>query len=92
MTISLHRQLASVLMLFAFVFIVSPPAFANGSKLSEPSNWAGFYIGGNAGYGFTDVDNLSLDLDGFAGGGHAGFNFVSGNIVYGLEGDISCGW
>jgi len=29
-----------------------------------------------------------FDVDGFLGGAHAGFNWQSGNIVYGVEGDI----
>ena len=66
-------------------------------------NWAGFYLGGNIGYGagrsHTDGEfstNGSLlrpfaknhaDIDGLVGGGQAGFNWQGGSFVAGIEGD-----
>ncbi len=70
-------------------------------------NWTGFYIGGNAGYGWGRVKpgtvsfydpidtlagtlaGLNSDTSGFIGGGQAGYNFQSGNFVFGLEADFS---
>jgi outer membrane immunogenic protein len=58
-------------------------------------NWSGFYIGGHAGYLFSDLEwsfpgtTTSHDLDGFVGGGHVGFNWQSGNFVFGIEGAVS---
>lgn len=63
-------------------------------------NWAGFYIGADAGYAWGransfDVDNyngaprsLGYNVDGFTGNLNAGYNFQSGALVYGLEAEI----
>ena len=66
-----------------------------------PSNWAGFYLGGNIGGGigrdrtaftFTAVgastELFNLSPDGFIGGAQAGYNWQAGNWVFGLEADI----
>ena len=55
------------------------------------TTWTGFYVGLNAGYGWTNVgiDNgPSSDLNGFVGGGQVGYNWQSGNWVLGVEGDF----
>ncbi|MEP9354737.1 outer membrane protein [Xanthobacter sp. KR7-65] len=59
-------------------------------------SWTGFYIGGNAGYGWgTGEDALGvagIDPKGAFGGGQLGFNYQFGNnIVAGLEADIQGG-
>jgi outer membrane immunogenic protein len=67
-------------------------------------NWSGFYIGGNLGYswGRSSTDafigstagatlataSRSADLDGWLGGFQLGFNWQSGNTVWGFEADI----
>ncbi len=58
--------------------------------------WTGLYIGAQAGYGFGDGrlvnpfgDSGRFDIDGFVGGGTLGYNLQSGQIVWGLETDIS---
>lgn len=59
--------------------------------------WTGLYIGAQAGYGWgtsrlTDANGITtgnFDTDGFVGGGTLGYNFQSGQIVWGLETDIS---
>jgi outer membrane immunogenic protein len=65
------------------------------------SNWTGYYVGLDAGYGWdkapiNDVfgdplKNVAPDLSsrGFVGGAHAGYNQQAGSIVYGIEGDLS---
>jgi outer membrane immunogenic protein len=51
-------------------------------------NWTGFYIGGNAGYGWGDSDNLAPS--GWSGGGQVGYNWqYAPNWVFGLEADLS---
>ncbi len=64
------------------------------------ANWAGFYAGGNGGSGIArdatthtvagGALNNSFDLAprGYNGGLQAGYNWQSGNIVYGVETDI----
>ena len=56
-------------------------------------NWTGFYIGGHVGYGWSErcltVDGFGEvgcnDGSGILGGGQAGFNFQTGNFVFGVE-------
>ncbi|MCU4180963.1 porin family protein [Bosea sp. BH3] len=59
--------------------------------------WTGFYVGGNAGYGWGNVNagnvfngrTVSIgDMDGFVGGGQVGYNYQMGQFVLGLEADI----
>ncbi len=88
---------------------VRPGALSDGKFSSKDAvntgaatNFAGFYLGGNAGYSQTDVggqfdawgdvptaDFASFDLNSANGGIQAGFNFQSGAIVYGIEADYS---
>jgi outer membrane immunogenic protein len=64
-------------------------------------SWAGFYLGGDIGGvwgrdvvsptiadGGTFPRSNTLSSSGLFGGGTLGYNFQSGNIVYGLEGDL----
>lgn len=60
-------------------------------------DWNGLYIGGHAGYlwGEADISEEGSvigggDFDGFVGGVVGGWNFQSGNWVFGVEGDF--GW
>ncbi len=68
-------------------------------------NWSGFYFGGTAG-ALIQGGTLNLTKEGieddaatdphlkgtdFFGGALAGYNFQSGGLVYGLEGDIGFG-
>ncbi len=62
--------------------VYMPPAFS----------WTGFYVGGNAGYGWGNVNANGFanvgDLDGFVGGGQIGYNYQMGQFVLGLEADL----
>jgi outer membrane immunogenic protein len=71
---------------------IPPPAFS----------WAGPYLGVTAGFanGFHSYDDLAGAFlgypglannqnTGFAGGGTIGYNLQAGNLVYGLEADLS---
>ncbi|RYE35240.1 MAG: porin family protein [Hyphomicrobiales bacterium] len=55
-------------------------------------SWTGFYVGGNAGYGWGNVNANGFanvgDLDGFVGGGQVGYNYQMGQFVLGLEADL----
>ncbi len=68
------------------------------TTITAPQNtandWSGFYIGAFAAYGTAginhDYDNNVLfgySADGISGGVQAGYNFQSGNMVYGIEAD-----
>jgi outer membrane immunogenic protein len=67
--------------------------------------WTGFYIGAHGGYGWTKNKwnnffeetsgftypgpDASYDMDGFLAGGQIGFNWQTGNFVFGIEADAS---
>jgi outer membrane immunogenic protein len=64
-------------------------------------NWSGFYVGVNAGIGWSNGGNVTISdpvlgaqsigvnsRSGFVGGGQIGYNFQAGPFVYGLETDI----
>ncbi len=61
-----------------------------------PFSWTGFYIGGELGGAWTNgtvTDSIfglsvSTDHSGFIGGGVVGFNYQTGNVVFGVEGDF----
>ena len=72
-------------------------ALATPAALAEeaPRDWSGPYLGAYAGFGFGDLkvkfDGIhphSTGLDGFAGGGLAGWALQSGALVVGLEADV----
>jgi len=61
-------------------------------------NWTGFYAGVNLGYGWATASSTatfgavtateSERLKGVVGGGQVGYNWQTGNVVFGLEADI----
>lgn len=51
-------------------------------------NWTGPYAGLNLGYEWGKVTNSSIDPSGIAGGGQVGYNWQTGQFVFGLETDI----
>lgn len=86
-------------LILAFTSVIAWTAAASGADIYHGPNaygpgpgfavvnWSGLYVGANAGYGWSEnTDNL--DPTGGFGGGQIGYNFQSGNIVYGLEADF----
>jgi len=64
-------------------------------ELAPAYSWTGGYIGLQAGYGWGQVDRLTIagfansyDANGFLVGAHGGFNQQWGSFVLGIEGDI----
>jgi outer membrane immunogenic protein len=51
-------------------------------------NWTGFYGGLNLGYEWGKTTNSSADPSGVAGGGQLGYNWQTGQFVFGAEADI----
>lgn len=51
-------------------------------------DWSGAYLGVNLGYQWGSVTNLGVDPSGFAGGGQLGYNWQTGQFVFGLETDL----
>jgi outer membrane immunogenic protein len=59
--------------------------------VAQPLNaysWAGPYLGATLGYEWGSVSNSTAKPSGIAGGVTGGYNWQSGNIVFGLEGDL----
>jgi outer membrane immunogenic protein len=50
-------------------------------------NWTGFYVGAMGGYGKENASDFALS--GGFGGGTAGYNWQTGNVVFGVEADGS---
>lgn len=77
---------------FAADLIVESPVAP--TVLSSGTDWSGFYAGLNVGYGAgtLEVTNLPIDeedVNGFFGGAQIGYNFQSGNLVFGIQSDIA---
>lgn len=62
-------------------------------------SWTGFYAGLQTGYAWGKSDfsfpnglgSGSSDPEGWIGGGYGGYNWQSGNFVFGIEADIEAG-
>jgi outer membrane immunogenic protein len=69
-------------------------------------SWTGFYIGGHVGWGWGDTDSTVLEatntffpqgtvnpssFDGLLGGGQIGFNYQTGQFVFGVEAEGTWG-
>jgi outer membrane immunogenic protein len=82
----------------ADVVMEEPPAPAAPMEVPPVNTWAGPYAGVTLGYGFsgqTDVGapfNNEIGTDGFLMGAFGGYNWQTGNVVYGAEGDIGYSW
>jgi len=57
------------------------------------SNWSGAYLGATANYdwGRFTGNGGDSDADGFGGGLYGGYNWQSGQLVYGAEADVNLG-
>jgi outer membrane immunogenic protein len=66
-------------------------------------NWSGFYVGASVGYNghqteWNDLDNwyiqgiFDIKSSGAIVGADAGYNWQTGNLVYGIETDLSYSW
>lgn len=70
---------------------------AGGASAQSTHDWTGFYAGGAVGYSFFDAKdrpptgNGGPSPDGFTGTAFAGANFQTGQLLLGVEADISSG-
>jgi outer membrane immunogenic protein len=88
--------------------------YTKAAPMSPGYNWTGWYVGGNAGYGWGSSDPATtteytatnywsilsvpqvntagtgsrVSTSGFVGGGQLGYNYQTGNIVWGAEADF----
>ncbi len=66
-----------------------------GDMLNAPHDWSGPYIGGQAGYVHADAvyqaGGVEADVNGesFLGGGHIGYNWQNGDVVFGVIADAN---
>jgi outer membrane immunogenic protein len=72
---------------------IKSPYYKGGQSVVSYYNWTGLYAGINVGYGFgTSTWSISSTANnkpkGFLAGGTLGYNWQSGAIVYGIEGDF----
>jgi outer membrane immunogenic protein len=65
-----------------------PTPYYSAPALARVFNWSGAYAGLNLGYQWGKVTNTSTNPSGVAGGGQLGFNWQSGQFVFGGETDI----
>jgi outer membrane immunogenic protein len=65
----------------------APYAYTVNQPLNAYS-WAGPYLGGNIGYAWGSVDNNPTNPSGLVGGVQGGYNWQSGPLVFGVEGDL----
>jgi outer membrane immunogenic protein len=87
----------------AISFLTGTPVLAADILVKAPPvpiwSWTGFYVGGNLGYSFGNettnwtvagvpLGSTSAAMNGILGGGQAGYNWQSGNWVFGIEADI----
>jgi outer membrane immunogenic protein len=60
--------------------------------VNQPLNaysWAGPYLGGTLGYSWGTIANNPTRPSGIEGGVEAGYNWQSGQFVFGVEGDLN---
>jgi len=86
------RALAAILLAGVAGVATAADLSRGGNSYYAPApmvyNWAGFYVGGNLGYQWGKVTNSSINPSGVAGGAQAGYNWQSGQLVFGAETDI----
>ena len=84
MLLSATSAIAADLSLAALYKAPPPPAPAY--------DWSGFYVGVNGGGGWGhswwNANTTGFPLSGGQAGGTAGYNWQTGNVVFGIEGDL----
>jgi outer membrane immunogenic protein len=81
------RQVSRQLRLAAASLAAAAALLTAGAASAQQMSWTGLYLGGHLGGSWGSFDDV--DVNGFLGGLHGGYNLQNGNIVYGIEGDFS---
>lgn len=75
------------------------PAYKAPVYVAPAFSWTGFYLGINGAYGWGPSDwnngamgTVSVSHKGALVGATLGYNLQTGNVVWGLEGDIDASW
>jgi outer membrane immunogenic protein len=64
------------------------PSYYTATAPLSAYSWTGPYLGGNLGYEWGTTSNNPTRPSGFAGGAQAGYNWQTGQLVFGAEADI----
>jgi outer membrane immunogenic protein len=82
---ALRSRIVALGVLAGIAAAAAAPAAADGPRRDGRyyPTWQGLYAGAHLGHGELDP------ADGFVGGVHVGYNWQKGQIVYGLEADVS---
>jgi outer membrane immunogenic protein len=97
------RLLTTVAVAVAFSGFIGTARAADVVPQDTGVDWSGFYLGAQIGYGQAYMSGCiectfafdtpsfadDLNLNGIAGGLHAGYNWQSGAMVFGIEGDVN---
>jgi outer membrane immunogenic protein len=65
------------------------PSYYTATAPLSAYSWTGPYLGGNLGYEWGTTSNNPTRPAGFAGGAEAGYNWQTGQLVFGGEADIA---
>jgi len=102
--LSVTMLFAAVCLSQAWAADLGRPVYKAAPAPAPIYNWSGFYVGGHIGYGWADLHTtiidatgpafpvgtgLTADPDGWLGGAQIGFNWQSGNWVFGIEGEYT---
>src|SRR5262245_12224521 len=87
------KKIAVPALIAAAMFVAAPAVAADMNRGYAPApysafSWAGLYAGANLGGQFASVSNSGANPAGFMGGLQVGYNWQTGQFVYGVEGDI----
>jgi outer membrane immunogenic protein len=64
------------------------PSYYTATAPLSAYSWTGLYLGGNLGYEWGTTSNNPTRPSGFAGGAEGGYNWQTGQLVFGGEADI----
>lgn len=68
--------------------MIAMASSASVSSAQTKSGFDGFYVGAHGSYGKVDNDG-GADVEGFLGGIQGGYNYVTGPVLLGIEGDYT---
>src|SRR6478736_4265643 len=97
MTVGMRWLVSAMGLAAASVAAVTPAAAADMYRQPAPYtvqtplnvySWAGPYLGANVGYQWGEVSNSGVEPTGVAGGLQLGYNWQTGQFVYGIETDL----
>jgi outer membrane immunogenic protein len=88
------KKIAILSVALGALLATSPTALSADVDIASTYDWTGLYLGIHGGYGFGKFDDETFgpnnaNVDGFAGGLLAGYNYQVNSLVLGLEADAT---